>query len=53
MPRGLEVVGDELRRPGMQGQVAELPAFVVHTQVQYPAPLVDIPRFERADLLAP
>ena len=53
MPRGLEVVGDELRRPGMQGQVAHLPAFAVHPQVQHPAPRVDVPNFERAQLLAP
>jgi hypothetical protein len=35
------------------GQVAELPVFAVHTRVQYPAPLADVPHFERADLLAP
>jgi hypothetical protein len=53
MPRGFQVVGDELHRPGMQRQVAELPAFAMHPQVQHPAPRVDIPHFERAELLPP
>jgi LPS O-antigen subunit length determinant protein (WzzB/FepE family) len=52
VPRDFQVVGDELRRPRVQGQVAELPAFAMHPQVQHPAPLVDVANFQRAELLA-
>jgi len=36
----------------MQGQVAHLAAFIVHSQVRHPAPWVDVPNFERGELLA-
>jgi hypothetical protein len=53
VPRGLEVVGDELRCPRMQGQVAHLAAFAMHPQVQHPAPRVDVFDLERTEFLAP
>ena len=53
-PGGGDVsVPEPLLHLRVQGQVAELLAFAVHPQVQYPTPLVDVANFQHAKLLAP